>query len=373
MPPRRLGPRDLNRALLARQGLLKRRRIGVAAALHACGGLQSQEPKDPFVALWSRVSGFRGEQLHEAARAREIVRGTWLRATIHTVSADDYVAFRTLLQPAVDRELTGARWRAIGGGFDEGQVETRARALMAREPMSAQALGEALLPHFPTADKSGLGLWVRTRIALAMVPGDERWGYSRPPRFVPAEQWLQRPLAAADPQALLLHGIGAIGPVTAGDLRTWSGLRGIAPQLEALRPQLKVFLDEQGRELFDLADAPRPRADTPAPVRFLPEYDNVLLSHDDRTRIVPTAHAPRLTQSANARGRRAVLVDGFVRAVWAWTCERGQAMLEVDAFERFDADTRGAIEAEAEALLRFLEPDAQTHRVRIRTTAGGRT
>lgn len=375
MPPRRLGPRELNRALLARQGLLKRRRLRIAPALHAFAGLQSQEPRDPFVALWSRLSGFRAAHLHEAARNREIVRGTWLRATIHLVSADDYVAFRTRLQPVIDRELTATRWRSIGDGFDEARAERMACALMEHAPMSARSLGEALGDYFPNADRTVLGHWVRTRVPLAMVPGDERWGWSRPPRFVPAERWLQRSLATADADsdALLLRGIAAIGPATSGDLRIWSGLPGIAPRLEALRPWLRVFLDTDGRELFDLPDAPRPRADTPAPVRFLPEYDNVLLSHEDRSRIVPAAHARRFNQTANGRRPRAVLVDGFARAGWNWTRERDQATLQLQPFERFDAATRDVLEAEALALLHFLEPDAATHRVRTNAISGART
>ncbi|WP_432277783.1 winged helix DNA-binding domain-containing protein [Lysobacter stagni] len=325
------------------------------------------------MALWSRLSGFRGQQLHEAARNGEIVRGTWLRATIHLVSADDYVAFRTRLQPVIDRELTATRWRSIGDGFDEARAEQLARALLERAPMSAQALGEALQVHFPKADRSALGHWVRTRVPLAMVPGDERWGWSRPPRFVPADRWLQRPLEMSDLDTLLLQGIAAIGPVTAGDLRMWSGLPGIAARLEALRPRLKVFLLEDGRELFDLPDAPRPRADTPAPVRFLPEFDNVLLSHEDRSRIVPAAHARRFNQTANGRRPRAVLVDGFARAGWTWTRERNQATLQLQPYERFDAATRDALEAEALALLHFLEPDAATHRVRTHAISGART
>lgn len=363
MPIRTLSARELNRALLARQGLLKRRRIGIAEAIHACGGLQSQEPKDPHVALWSRVSGFRGEQLHAAAQRREIVRGSYLRSTIHTVASNDYRVFRPLLQAVIDRELETAHWRSISGGFEGGQVEPLARALMATAPMSAQALGEALLPHFPNAQKAGLGHWVRTRLPLAVVPSDDRWGYPRPPRFVPAEQWLQQALVPASLAELLLHGIAAIGPASSADLRSWSGLRGIKPVLESLRPQLQVFHDESGRELLDLADAPRPRANTPAPVRFLPEYDNVFLSHDERSRILPPEHGRHFTLAKNGRRLRAVLVDGFVRAGWSHACDKGRASIEVRSFERFDAATREQLENEADSLLHFLEPDADHHAV----------
>lgn len=364
MPDTVLSNLRLNRALLARQWLLRRRRASVRDAVHAVAGLQSQEPRDPYVALWSRVSGFDPQRLREAAQARRIVRGSYLRCTIHTASADDFAAFRLLLQPVIDREV--ANRRELMGGFDPARLEAAARELMAAGPLTAQQLGERLLPRFPKAKKAGLAHWIRARIALAMVPTGDRWGYSRPPRFVPAGQWLDRPLDADTPlAALLLRGLSAIGPANAADLRTWSGLPGIGPVLESLRPQLRCFRDEAGRELFDLPDAPRPRADTPAPVRFLPEFDNALLSHADRTRIVPPAHAARFAMAANGRRERAVLVDGFVRAVWTNASVRDAAAIEVRPLEKLSKPLQQETCVEAEALLRMLEPDAATHAVRL--------
>lgn len=356
---------QLNRALLARQWLLRRRRATVRDAVHAVAGLQSQEPKDPYVALWSRIGGFTPRRLREAAEDRRIVRGSYLRCTIHTASAEDFVAFRPLLQPVIDREVAGRR--GLMGGFDPARLEAAARELMAAAPLTAQQIGERLLPRFPEAQKAGLAAWVRTRIALAMVPTGDRWGYSRPPRLVPAEDWLGRPLDAGAPlAALLLRGLSAIGPANAADLRTWSGLSGIGPVLESLRPQLRCFRDEAGRELFDLPDAPRPRAATPAPVRFLPEFDNALLSHADRARIVPPAHAARFAMAANGRRERAVLVDGFVRAVWSNASVGDAAAIEVRPLEALSRPLRQEVCAEAERLLRMLEPDARGREVRLR-------
>lgn len=352
-----LTTRQLNRALLARQLLLKRKRISVRDAIHAVGGLQSQEPKDPFVALWSRISAFKAERLLAAAKSREIIRGTYLRSTIHTVTPDDYIAFRVLLQSVINRELT--IWRRLGGGFEMKELEPAARALLARGPLSVKQMGEALAPLFPKAQKAGLAHWIRTCIPLAMVPTDDRWGYSRPPRFVPADQWLARPLEANGSIAnLVLRGLSAIGPASSSDLRTWSSLAGIKPVLEGLRAQLLTFKDEQGRELFDLPDAPRPRADTPAPVRFLPEYDNTFLSHADRSRVLRKEYNHHFIEAKNGRRLRAVLVDGFVRAGWSLARERDTAMLLVDIFEKLSRETVAELSEEAEALARFLEPDA---------------
>ncbi|MED5622336.1 winged helix DNA-binding domain-containing protein [Ideonella sp. BN130291] len=362
MAARTLSTRALNRALLARQLLLQRKRLSVPQAVHALAGLQSQEPRDPHVALWSRLSGFTSLRLHTAAAKREVVRGTLLRGTIHTVSAEDYLAFRRLLQPVLDRELKAHAH--LAGGFEMPALEAAARELLARGPLNAQQIGEALGATFPKAGKEGLARWVRTCIPLAMVPGDERWGYSRPPRFLPADDWLGEALSQATPlSALLLRGLAAMGPASAADLRCWCGLGGTAKALEDLRPQLRTFQDEQGRELFDLPQAPRPRADTPAPARLLPEYDNCLLSHEDRTRIVPAEHAARFAMGPNGRRPRAVLVDGFVRAGWQMQVEKGLATLSIEPFERLSADAVQQVEEVADALVRFMEPDADRYAV----------
>jgi hypothetical protein len=357
--PVTLTARQLNRALLARQLLLKRERVSVRAAIHAAGGLQSQEPKDPFVALWSRIDSFKSRQLLAAAESRAIVRGTFLRATIHTATADDFAAFRLLLQPVIHRELQ-IRREFGGGGFDRLKLESAARALLARGPLSAQQLGEALASKFPKAQgAAGLARWIRTGIPLIMAPTDDRWGYSRPPRFAAADQWLDQPLdAGRSAEDLVLRCLSAIGPAGSADIRTWSGLKGIKPILESLRPRLAVFKDESGRELFDVAGAPRPDAETPAPVRFLPEYDNVFLSHADRGRIMHAAHGRHFTQAGNGRRLRTVLVDGFVRAGWTATRRGSRAAIEVRAFEKFSKAAAAELSAEAEALLHFMEPDA---------------
>jgi hypothetical protein len=359
---RTLSTLALNRALLARQLLLQRKRLSVRQAVHALAGLQSQEPRDPHVALWSRLSGFGSHRLQAAALQREVVRGTFLRGTIHTVSAADYLAFRGTLQPVLDRELKNHAH--LGRGFEMPALEAAARELLAQQPMSAQQIGEALAPRFPKADKEGLARWVRTCMALAMVPGDERWGYSRPPRFLPADRWLGQAPGEGQPSAeLLLRGLAAIGPASATDLRVWCGLGGTAKALEGLRPALRTFQDEQGRELFDLPDAPRPRPDTPAPARLLPEYDNCLLSHEDRSRIVPAAHAHRFAMGPNGRRPRAVLVDGFVRASWQVSMDKAVATLAIQPFERLTPAAVAQVDEEAQALVRFMEPDAAQHEV----------
>jgi Winged helix DNA-binding domain len=362
--PTALTTRQLNRALLARQLLLERKRVSVHAAVHAAGALQSQEPKDPFVALWSRISAFKARNLLEAAHRREIVRGTYLRGTLHTATSEDFAAFRLLLQPVVHREEKLRR--EYGGGFEIKKLVAGARALLDGGPLSAQELGEKLGLRFPAANKTGLAAWVRTGVPLITIPTDDRWGYSRPPRFLAADGWLQQSLKeAGSADNMVLRCLSAIGPASSSDVRAWSGLGGIRQVLDRLRPQLMVFSDELGRELFDLAGSPRPHAETPAPVRFLPEYDNVFLSHADRGRIMNPAHAQYFTQKGNGRRLGSVLVDGFVRAGWEVTRRGDRASMDVTAFERFTKSTVAEVSEEALALLRFTEPDANQFAVDV--------
>ena len=239
------------------------------------------------------------------------------------------------------------------------ELEPAARALLAAGPLTARQMGEVLATKFPNAQKAGLAHWIRTCIPLAMIPTDDRWGYSRPPRFLPADLWLDCPLNAKGSVAkLVLRCLSAIGPASSADVRTWSNLAGIKPVLEDLRPQLLTFRDELGRELFALIDAPRPRADTPAPVRFLPEYDNTFLSHADRGRIVLKEHNHRFTAAKNGRRLRAVLAGGFVRGGWSIARQRDTATILVTMFEKLSKESVVELSEEAEALLRFIEPDA---------------
>lgn len=351
----------LNRALLARQLLLERRRMSVMKAVHALGGLQSQEPRDPFVALWSRLSGFEPNKLMAAARKAQVVRGTYLRGTLHSVAGEDYAAYRPLLQPVLDRGLRDV------AGYKHRELEAAARGALADGALTAQQIAERMAPRFAKAQKAHLAQWARLAIPLLIPPSDDRYGYPRPPRLVPAEQLLgDGALKTKTPLAdLVLHGLACIGPANAADLRCWSGLTGFQAALEVLRPRLKTFRDAQGRELFDLPDAPRPAPDTPAPVRFLPEYDNVFLSHAERSRIVPPAHAGRFTEARNGRRLRAVLVNGFVCSAWNIESDGDGVTLTITTFENFSKPTLADLEREGIAMLGFLEPDTSRQQVDI--------
>ena len=286
MAPETLTTRQLNRATLARQLLLAREPIGPVEAIGRLCGLQAQEPAPPFVGLWTRLEGFEREHLLAALHDREIVRATLMRATLHLLGADDYASFRPALQPVMERAVRVLGERAAG--LEPERVLPAARALLLERPLGFNELRRLLQEQFPDVNDRALGYLVRTHLPLVMVPADARWGFPSVADFTLADTWLGGPLPAGGTvEQLVLRYLAAFGPASAADAQTWSGLQGLAPVFEALRPQLLVFRGESGRrELFDLPGAPRPGADVPAPARFLPEFDNLVLAHADRTRLL---------------------------------------------------------------------------------------
>lgn len=354
----------LNRALLARQQLLARKRRSVAATIGAVAGLQTQEPRDAYVALWSRIDGFSASRLERAMRSGEIVRASWLRCTIHTVTREDYLEQRALL----DRVISPPTYhgRGIYNELSIDEVAAAAAAVWADgTPRTARVIGEELLPQYPqaTADSLAFGARHHLRVVMPHVPG-ARWGYPRPPVLLPAEQALSAPVdESTDLSALLLRGIAAIGPCSTADLRTWSGLTGIKPALEAIADQLELFEDEHGKTLYDLPGAPRPRPSTDAPVRFLGEFDNVCLSHASRERIIDPEHAKRFLVSKNGRRDLCVLIDGFVRGSWKIARRKDAVELAVQTFETEPQAVVDELRREGAGLAALLEPDAASYSV----------
>jgi hypothetical protein len=353
-----LSQRQLNRATLARQLLLAREPLDAAGAVRRLAGLQAQEPRPPFVGLWSRLVGFHRTDLLDALRARQLVRATFLRGTLHVLDAGDYRALRATLAPMLAEALRVLGDRATG--LDPEKVLPVARELLADRPHTFNELRPRLLERFPEANDRALGFTVRTQLPLVMVPTEDRWGFPRDSAFTLAETWLGGPPAAAEaPEELVLRYLAAFGPASAVDAQTWSGRRGLAAVLDGLRPQLAVFRDERRRELFDLPGAPRPDPDLPAPVRFLPEFDNLLLSHGDRTRVLADPYRGQVF-SKNLRVRATFLVDGFVAGSWAVERRRSTATLRLTPFGKLPAKARAELTAEGAALLRFVEEDADT-------------
>jgi hypothetical protein len=368
-----LGSRALNRALLDRQLLLKRRSWSPAAVIERLVGMQAQVPLAPYVGLWARVEGFNPDQLARLLIRRRVVRSVLMRGTIHLVTAPDLLALRPLVQPLLDRDLdVNAEHAEALRGIDRAEVAAVARVLYEVRPQTNAEMTDALAAHWPDRRARSLMHAARGLLPLVQVPPRGLWGRSGPVTCSTAEAWLGAPLAA-EPSIddLVRRYLGAFGPASVRDVQTWSGLTGLSEVLERLRPALRVARDEDGRELFDLPRAPRPDPDTPAPVRFLGEFDNILLSHADRRRIMTDAQR-RAIFSRNGLVASVVLVDGFVRATWRLERpperrgadnSKGGAVVTVHPLAPVGPADRDAITAEAGRLLAFAaegeEPDVR--------------
>ena len=360
--------RELNRATLERQMLVRRQKLPAAEAIEHLVGLQAQTPNPPYVGLWTRLEGFHPDELARLITDRRAVRIALMRNTIHLVTTRDCLKLRPLLQPIFDRALYANRTHRAGiDGMDVEAVVAAGRALLEERPRTAKELGELLQVRWPNRDPSSLARAIRHLVPLVQVPPRGIWGKSGQATHTTAEAWLGRPLDP-DPSLdeLVVHYLAAFGPATVMDVQTWSGLARLGEVTDRLRPHLRTFRDERGKELFDLPDAPRPDPDTPAPPRFLPEFDNLILSHADRTRIIANDYRKEIA-SKNGMVPATVLVDGFVRGTWKTERTRGKVMLVIELFEPLFKGDCDALAEEGEQLFRFVaEPeDAETFKVRF--------
>jgi hypothetical protein len=360
--PRTLELRALNRALLARQLLLRRRRMSATAAVEHLVGLQAQNPASPYLALWSRLSAFRPEHIAEPLVARAPVRTVVMRGTLHLVSADDCVGLRPAVQDVLARMHASSELGKALGGLDLSAVVAAGRRILDEAPLPNSELGPRLAEQWPGRDPASLAHAVRALLPTVQVPPRGVWGASGVATWAAAETWLGRPIGAGQPlEDVVLRYLAAFGPATVKDAQTWSGLTRLREVFERLRPRLRVFRDPAGAELFDLESAPRPSPDTPAPVRFLPDFDNILLSHADRSRIVPDALRQRIT-SANAVLPGTILLDGFVSGTWSLARDPGKSAttrLLVTPFTKPSRADRSALLTEADALLTLLTAGAR--------------
>lgn len=351
-----LSLRALNRATLARQLLLERHRLTPVAAIERLAGMQAQVARPPFVGLWSRLDGFARQDLVRAIERRQAVRATMMRATIHLVSRRDFLAWRMPLQGMLSRGLQSLFAKELAT-VDMPRFLNAARSRFALGPCTFAELRAHLKDLFPGVNERLMGYAARVQLALVQTPvPDADWAYPANAGFTVADRWLSAsPDDSTDLAPLALRYLAAFGPATPRDFQTWSGVQGGREVFAALRPQLRVFKDEEGRELYDLPRAPRPDEETPAPVRFLPEYDNLLLAFDDRRRVVSTDHRRHLI-TRNLIIPPTFLVDGAVAGTWKLERTAKTGRMVIAPFARIDRKTRAQLESEAEALLAFVEP-----------------
>ncbi len=363
-----LGPRALNRALLARQALLERQPMSTESAVEHLVGLQAQAPLAPYVGLWSRVDGFRPESLSAAIIERRAVRTSLMRSTIHLVSADDALWLRPTLQPALER---GFRGSPFGQGLSDADLSAIADAgaeSLDAQPLTSPELGRRLGERWPDVPPGSLSAIVGYLVPLAHVPPRGVWGESGPIARTTLTGWLGRPLAMDPaPETLVMRYLAAFGPASVADVQAWSGLTRLGAVVDRQRPNLLVLRDTRGRELFDLPGAPRPDPDTPAAVRFLPEYDNVLLGHRDRSRIIPVGRSIPLPPG-NGATMGTILLDGMLGGTWRITRDAERATLTVKPFDAVGVAERRAVEDEGARLLAFACSDAQAIEIIVRSS-----
>jgi hypothetical protein len=366
MPAEVLSRRGLNRALLARQSLLERQAGPALAMVEHLVGLQAQAPFPPYYGLLARLDGFQPEDLATLLVSRDVVRIALMRGTIHLVTADDAVWLRPLIQPVLDRALASNFAKRLPG-VDLAAVAEAGQALTTEDPLTFAELGELLTQDWPGQPADALAQVVRARVPLVQVPPRAVWGKSGLARHTPADVWLGRPLADRPSLEVMVERyLAAFGPASVLDVQAWSGLTRLRDVIDPMRDRLRVFADEQGRELLDLPDAPRPGPDVSAPARLLPEYDNIILSHDDRTRIMADPDRRDLFKLLNVFPG-SVLLDGFVAGMWRVKRAKGTATVTAELFRpRVSARDKNEIAAEAGRLLAVTAP-AAAHEVRVIT------
>lgn len=325
--------------------------------------MQAQLPNSPYVGLWTRLERFQPDDLATLITGRRAVRLGMMRNTIHLVTARDCLGLRPLFQSLLERTLRTSIFGRHLAGMDTAALIGEATRLMQDRPRTLAELASLLGERWPRRDPSSLAYAIRHLVPLVQVPPRGVWGKSAQAKCTTAELWLGRPLERVPSlERLILRYLRAFGPATVADISAWSGLKALRDPVERLRPQLRTFRDEQGPELFDIQDGPLPDPATPAPPRFLPEYDNLVLGHADRTRVIAFEH-----RYVVAKGT--FLVDGFIAGVWTIKRDRDGAQLVVSSFKPLSGADRAGLEVEGDRLLAFAAADVARRDVAFQVAA----
>ncbi|WP_256760602.1 winged helix DNA-binding domain-containing protein [Cohnella sp. WQ 127256] len=364
-----LGNRALNRALLERQMLIKRSSISVEEALEHLVGMQAQAPNPPYFGLWTRLLGFTHTDLAKLIQSRQAVRIALMRSTIHLVTARDCLILRPLVQPVLERGLKGNHGKNLTG-IDENSLAAAGRVLVEEQPRTFSEISTLLMAEkeWQGHRSESIAGAVRTYVPLVQVPPRGLWGESGQATHTSAEAWLGSELSTEGSLEMMIERyLAAFGPATVKDMQVWSGLTRLNEVVGRMRPHLQIFHDEQGNELFDVPGAPLPDPDTPVPVRFMPEFDNALLSHADRTRIISEEDRLRVF-TINGIIRATFLVDGYVKGIWKIARQRNAATLILEPFRPIDKKDKAALVEEGHELLKFAAVDCAIHDIQFADT-----
>lgn len=387
---RTLSLKRLNRALLERQLLLRRSTMSPLEAIEHLAGIQAQAPMPPYYALWSRLEDFQPDSLADLLSKRQAVRIALMRSTIHLVSARDARLFRRTLAPMLERSIISFNGKKLVG-VDLEQLASATIKLAAEKPVTFEELGKHLQQEWPEHAPSVLSSSARNLVPLAQIPPRGLWGQGGAARHVPLEHWLENgahhseadgfgdeheyPVSAdipsgllesdtdADVKSMLFRYLSSFGPASIKDMQAWSGMTRLKPYIQQWAAELECFQDEAGNELYDLPGAPLPPEDTPAPPRYLSEFDNMLISYHDRSRILPAAYKPKII-TINGLVRSTFLTDGFVSGTYSIEENKESATLRLQPFEPISSADLELLREEGDRLLEFAAPDKQ-HRFTV--------
>ncbi|MET7771490.1 winged helix DNA-binding domain-containing protein [Nocardia sp. NPDC005366] len=355
----KLSNRVLNRTLLARQRLLERSALTVPEICDHLIGLQAQDVLPPFIGLWSRIADFDPETVSAGLDDRSLVRITLMRGTIHLVTSTDALRIAPHIQPELEKVpfRKGFNFGAMVG-LDPDEVRAHGEAVLGDEPMSSSAIRAEAARLYPDRDAGAVSQAWLAQLPVLQIPPRGKWKNNSRPIWSRIEPWLGAPLDRDYPLAeLLVRYLRAFGPASSMDMQTWSKFTGIKSALDTLGDRVRTYTDDRGRTLYDLADAELADPDLPAPVRLLGWYDNAVLSHQDRTRIVPDGKAPPLRAFATAVAP--VLVDGYLAGLYKIFPKGASARLRVTPSRPWTTAERREVDSEAYALLAFVEGDKE--------------
>nr|WP_143532420.1 winged helix DNA-binding domain-containing protein [Saccharothrix sp. ALI-22-I] len=344
MVTEKLTTRALNRATLHRQLLLQRVDRSACDVVEHLVGMQAQEPFSPYYGLWSRIRSFEADELAALLLDRRVVRASLHRATIHLVTDADHGRIEPLLRPFLHRRFASSPFGFVTDGLDVDAFTEAVTALVEEKPRTRRELSDLLGPRWPDRDATALGYAASYLVPSVQVPPRAVWGRSGPAAWTTASAWLGATGPATSIEQFVRRYLAAFGPASVKDVQTWAGMTRLKSVVEAM--DLRVFTDDRGRTLYDVPDGPLPDPDTPAPARFLPEFDNLLLGHDDRTRVISDEDYRR---GIIIGGKPTLLVDGFVHGIWKITDDG----LDVEVFRPLTRAQKADVEAEGARLLRF--------------------
>ena len=350
--------RALNRALLARQLLLERLAIAPREAIERLIGLQSQAPQPPYTGLWSRLEPFDPDIVSQGLLDRSLVRVSTMRGTVHLMSSRDAAGMRPLLQHEYERLLrANAAWPKIAE-LDLNEVAAFGRDALTAEPRSLKALRLAVSERWPDLDPAAITVAIAGLLPIVQLPPRGLWQQGGNPVLTPLDAWIGVPSEPIAIDQWVRRYLAAFGPASSTDMQTWSGLFDLKPVFERMRPEL-IVVRVGKRELFDLPEAPRPDSETEAPVRFIAEWDNLLIGHKQRSRIIADEDRRRIA-TPNGIVPGTILVDGFVNGAWKIVREKTHATLMITLFRPVAAGVRDELEAEGNRLLTFLTPSTES-------------